>query len=212
MPNRPARRAKDGAPKRRRRGIRIWTPPATRLLQLKITLQGIAPPIWRRIVVPDNYSLETLHSILQDVLGWTNSHMHGFYWQDESWGPPSMNEALYETRDRDERQGFLGRFFAKQGDQMLYEYDFGDSWEHVIELESDEPFDPARPVPICLAGARACPPEDCGGTWGYADLMKARKRPHVPKNAERLEWLGDYDPEHFDLEEVNRFLRPAPSA
>jgi hypothetical protein len=211
MPNRPPRRPPTGAPKRRK-PVAIETPKAERLLQLKVTLLGSKPSIWRRIVVPDNYSLAQLHVILQVAMGWTFDHLHGFRWRDERWGPPAEDYGLFETTELDENAGFLARFFTQKGDSLRYEYDFGDSWEHEIKLERTEPFDPARPVPVCLAGARAGPPEDCGGIWGYAAILHARKHPRARGSAERLEWVGEeFDPEAFDLAAVNRNLRPRQS-
>jgi hypothetical protein len=210
MPNRPPSHPQKGTTKRRKsRGV--WTPKAERLLQLKVTLLDIEPPIWRRILVPDNYSLAELHEILQVAMGWTFSHLHSFRWQNEHWGEPSEEDDVFGTPTQDERHGFLLRFFTKTGDCLLYEYDFGDGWEHQIELERAEPFDPARPVPVCLAGARACPPEDCGGAGGYADILHALKHPRARGRAELLEWLDEYDPEAFDVEAVNRRLGPRPA-
>ena len=208
MPSRPPRRPKNGAPKRRKPVV-IETPKAERLLQLKVTLLGSKPSIWRRIVVPDNYSLAELHVILQVAMGWTFDHMHGFRWRDEQWGPPAEDYGLFETTELNEYVGFLARFFTKKGDSLRYEYDFGDSWEHEIKLERAEPFDLARPVPVCLAGARAGPPEDCGGIWGYSDILYKLKHPDTEDTAELREWLGEaFDPAAFDLAAINRNLRP----
>jgi hypothetical protein len=90
---------------------------------------------------------------------------------------------------------------------LLYEYDFGDGWLHEILMEQIIPLDPSGHYPVCLAGARACPPEDCGGVPGYEQLLEALRSPSAPASAELLEWCGDWNPEAFDLESLNRFLR-----
>lgn len=95
---------------------------------------------------------------------------------------------------------------ASEGSRFVYEYDFGDSWRHDIVVERVQSVE-TRPKPLCLQGGRACPPEDCGGAYGYADLLKALKKP-TKRNAELREWLGDdYDPEFFDLASTNAAIR-----
>lgn len=184
-----------GAPASRKRAPRTtWAPAPTRLLHLKITLLYTKPPIWRRILVQDSRPLRDLHHIIQVVMGWDDEHLHAFR------GSRSRRDDLPE-------RALLGDVFTRKGTKIIYEYDFGDSWEHEIRLEKAEPFDPARPEPLCLGGAFASPPEDCGGTPGYYDILHALQNPTDPENEELLEWVGEgFDPEAFDVEAANRTL------
>jgi hypothetical protein len=163
-------------------------------LQLKITLRYIKPPIWRRVLVPDNYILADLHQVIQQSLGWTNSHMHAFRPARQGFGPV---EDLTEST-------LVQRVLDRKGRKILYEYDFGDGWLHEILLEKILPHDGNVIYPSCLAGARACPPEDCGGIPGYCELLAALCSP-TAENAAQREWVGKhYDPEAFDLSVLNR--------
>ena len=103
----------------------------------------------------------------------------------------------------------LDQVLVRDKDAMFYEYDFGDGWRHKIVLEKSIDATPETPAPLCIAGARACPPEDCGGVWGYANLLQVIADPSDPEHEEMLEWLGaDFDPVHFSVEEVNAVLAP----
>lgn len=172
--------------------------------QLKITLKGIRPPIWRRIQVPSTTTLAQLHLLLQGVMGWSNYHLHEFIIDGEHYGEASPDD--YEPTQPEARV-VLGKMFPEAGWKFRYWYDFGDDWTHDILVEKILPADPAQIYPQCLTGKRACPPEDCGGPYGYQELLEILKDPSDPEHQERLEWLGgDFDPEAFDLDEVNRFL------
>ena len=185
----------------------IWTPPAKNAIQLKVALKYIRPPIWRRVVVPDNFTLGQLHDVIQVAMGWYNCHMHSFriggiYYTD------SRASEMEDMDMENEETVFLSRVVTRAKQKFIYEYDFGDSWLHEIVVEKILPFDPKAQYPVCLAGARACPPEDCGSFPGYCDILKALKAlKKTEEQTELLEWLGnDYDPEKFDLDEVNRRL------
>jgi len=167
-------------------------------LQFKITLQDIEPPIWRRILVPENYSFWDLHVAIQDAMGWTDSHLHGFETKRYSRtriGIPSSDEFNVKTR-----AGWNIKVkdnFDKVNKKMLYTYDFGDSWEHEIVFEKIVEKEIKKPE--CLDGARACPPEDCGGTGGYENFCKIMKSKKGKEYQEMKKWYeGDYDPEAFD--------------
>ena len=170
------------------------------IYQLKITLMGAGPPIWRRIRVRD-MTLAELHPVLQVVMGWEDSHLHMFDFRDRQFSTPHpMSD--FEDETTVTFMGVLGRkkLFG-------YEYDFGDSWVHRLELEKRLEAEPDVTYPRCVEGERACPPEDCGGVWGYADLLEALKRPKTPRHREILGWLGGpFDPEKFDVAEVNEHL------
>jgi len=172
--------------------------------QLKITLRGSRPPIWRRFIVPDSITLPKLDEVIQIVMGWTGSHLHEFIVgrvsysvPDPEWPSDSRNEARFK----------INQLLDKEKQKLLYLYDFGDGWEHVIELEKIIIGDKASSKSRCIAGKRACPPEDCGGIYGYYDLLEAIKDPDHPEHENMIEWLGsDLDPEFFDIEEINEIL------
>jgi hypothetical protein len=173
------------------------------MYQLKIIIDGIDPPIWRSIQVPETFSLNKLHHIIQIIFGWTNSHLYCF-WQDES---PITDPRLWGdgTVQWDKKVKIMN-VLKVIGDMLPYEYDMGDSWGHTIVLEKID--EGGLKAPRCLDGARAAPNEDCGGIRGYQELISHLRHPEKNGYLELLEWLGhDYDTEKFDLEGVNRRLK-----
>ncbi|MGC8529715.1 MAG: plasmid pRiA4b ORF-3 family protein [Leptospirillia bacterium] len=174
------------------------------LLQFKITLKGIRPPIWRRFLVPEGISLSDLHDVIQEVMGWWNSHLHEFRFKGRRYGvcdPELDMEGVI-----DEGTVTIKDLGLSPRGKIVYEYDFGDGWEHELLLEKILPAE-GRMSPVCLKGARSCPPEDCGGAWGYENLQKILKDPEDEEYASWKEWLPeDFDPEHFDLDSVNTIL------
>ena len=171
-----------------------WAPAPRSALQIKITLRYIKPPIWRRVVVPDSYTLADLHSVIQTAMGWMGGHMHAFRKARQGFGP---QEELPKSAS-------LQHIVQRKGQKILYEYDFGDGWLHEILVEKTLPLDPNGGYPICLGGARACPPEDCGGVPGYLQLLEAF-RIHTVENEELREWAGgEFDPEVFSADAVNQ--------
>jgi hypothetical protein len=176
------------------------------IYQLKITLKDAQPPIWRRILVPSDILLGRLHLVIQLAMGWTNSHLHLFDADGQRFGTP-LDDFMAEVDIQDETKVKLNRLLRTEKDAMDYEYDFGDGWEHKIVLEKVLPFDKAQALPVCVTGKRACPPEDCGGVWGYAELLETLADPAHSEHQEMLEWLGGpFDPEAFDLAETNTLL------
>ncbi|MDH5498182.1 MAG: plasmid pRiA4b ORF-3 family protein [Nitrospira sp.] len=174
------------------------------LLQFKITLTGIRPPIWRRVLVSEGLALSGLHDIIQEVMGWTNSHLHDFHWREDRFGVPDPE--FDEERVVDERTVTLKELGLSVKDRLEYMYDFGDGWDHVLMVEQVLA-DGKHQTPVCLNGARSCPPEDCGGAWGYENLLEILKDPTHEEYEEWRTWLPeDFDPERFDLAEVNRGL------
>lgn len=175
--------------------------------QLKITLKGSKPPIWRRFQVPADITLVRLHDVIQDVMGWTDSHLHQFIIGDTYYGRRDPEFGLDDVMD--ERKTKLSQVVRNVKAKFAYEYDFGDGWEHLLVLEKILPPDPGGRYPVCLDGKRNCPPEDCGGIWGYeGHFLKAIQNPKHPDHEDMLEWIGDsFDPEAFDVEEVNQRLR-----
>ena len=175
------------------------------IYQLKITLKESRPPIWRRFQVRSDVTLAKLHRIIQEVMGWFDGHLHQFIVGRIYYGVPDPDD-LSETRD--ERKVRLDQILSVPGRKIVYEYDFGDGWEHEIVLEKILSPDPKTRYPRCLDGARACPPEDCGGIYGYADFLEAIRNPEHEEHEEMLEWIGgEFDQEEFDLEAVNQSLK-----
>jgi hypothetical protein len=178
--------------------------------QLKIELEGASSPIWRRVLVPGNASLGRLHTVIQAAMGWDNSHLHRFIVGKQAYSDPAFE--LDEFRGvpvLDEDEALLTDVAPRSGKALLYMYDFGDSWGHRIKVEKILSGESSNEnIVKCIDGARACPPEDCGGVWGYEDMLEALKDPKHKGHESTLEWLGeDFDPEAFDLEEINKDLR-----
>lgn len=172
--------------------------------QIKVTLDGIRPAIWRRLLVPASIALEGLHDVLQVAFGWSDSHLHEFEARGVHYGQP---DSELEMERVDERRIALEEVLRKPKETMNYEYDFGDSWMHKVVLETVLANRESQDTLSCIAGERAAPPEDCGGPWRYAELLNALSDPSNTEHAEMLEWIGDdFDPEHFELAEVNKVL------
>jgi Plasmid pRiA4b ORF-3-like protein len=176
------------------------------IYQLKVTLQDSKPPIWRRVQVPADIKLSHLHNVLQLVMGWDNAHLHQFIIDGTYYGMTGPDLDMMDMEVEDERKVKLNAVVGPKG-KFVYEYDFGDSWEHRIVVEKALPPEAGTKYPLCTAGARNGPPEDCGGIWGYADLLAALKDPKHPEHDDMEEWIGgEFDPEAFDLEEINSRL------
>jgi hypothetical protein len=195
--------------------IAISEPTATKasapLYYMKVVLNETKPIIWRRLQVPGNATLGWLHAVLQVAMGWTNSHLHQFRVRELLYSDLRHNFREYEGDPEilDENKETLQRVAPRQKDMLAYEYDFGDSWHHQITVERILSRDSAvSSVALCLDGARACPPDDCGGTWGYDNLLKILRNPKHEQHDSMKEWLGrPLDPEAFDVEKVNSYLR-----
>lgn len=174
-----------------------------KIYQIKITLKGIEPPIWRRIEVPADIKLGKLHRVLQDVIGWTNSHLHAFRIGRETYGVPDPEFPEDLISERNIRLDSV----VEAGDTIVYEYDFGDGWEHALEIEKAIVATPGVRYPRCTAGKRACPPEDCGGPPGYERLLEILRDPEHEEHDEMREWLSaDFDSEAFELERTNQLV------
>ncbi len=177
--------------------------------QLKITLRGIRPPIWRRIQVSGESTLYDLHLILQRAMGWGGGHLHEFQVFGTCYGDPSEDLG---PDVKNETKISLKRLLTEEKEKFFYLYDFGDSWEHQIVVEKILPLDKNTRYPVCLAGKRACPPEDCGGPWGYQELLDVIKDPSHPEHEEMVDWLDeDFDPEAFSAEHVTARIQPPPT-
>ncbi|MFQ5780091.1 MAG: plasmid pRiA4b ORF-3 family protein [Nitrospiria bacterium] len=181
--------------------------------QFKVTLKGVEPPIWRRIEVPAGYSFWDLHVAIQDAMGWFDCHLHAFRISNPDTGEMEEIGIPYDEGfdDRPCLPGWevpMAAYFKGPGDRSDYDYDFGDGWEHEIVLEQIVSRFPRTKYPRCLEGERACPPEDCGGTSGYEDLLETIFDPAHEEHDRTMEWLGgEFDPEAFDPKQV-RFDHP----
>jgi len=174
--------------------------------QLKITLADIEPPIWRSILVPGLLTLDRLHRVIQQVMGWTDAHLHEFVIGRQRYGKPDPDATVSTVLP--DRRVRLQNFAPPPDGRFIYRYDFGDNWEHEVVVEQILPADPHGRGPVCLAGARHGPPEDCGGPGGYDELLAALRDPGHPGHEEMLAWVGGrFDPEHVDLDAINRALR-----
>ena len=174
------------------------------IYQIKVTLEDIKPPIWRRIQVRNDTTLHKLYRILQIVMGWSDYHLHQFIIGDIHDGEPDPD---YTFKMKNEKTIKLSQLALEEKAKFFYEYDFGDSWYHKILVEKILPLEPDTKYPICIKGKRACPPEDCGGASGYYKFLKVIQNPENPEHEDMLEWAGgSFDPEAFDLDEINRLL------
>ena len=185
-------------------------PRGQRVYQFKITLLGCKPAIWRRIQTKD-CTLDRLHERIQTAMGWTNSHLHDFEIEGQSYGDPFLLDENFEEFDYvNSRMTKVSDIVPKSGEQLpfQYKYDFGDSWEHEILFEGCVPVTPGQRLPVCLGGARACPPEDVGGIGGYKEFIRILANPRHRERREYLEWVGGhFEPEEFDAEKVTRRMR-----
>jgi hypothetical protein len=177
------------------------------IYQFKISLDKVQPSIWRRIQVPAETSLFKLHFILQLTMGWTNSHLHEYRIDGRVYGNPN-NDEFDEFDIQDERDYQLQQVLPEAGVEFSYLYDFGDSWQHTLFLEAILDADDAPPSPACLGGARACPPEDVGGIYGYEEFLEAIQDTNHPEHESYLTWAGgQFDPEAFDREAVDHTIK-----
>jgi hypothetical protein len=176
-----------------------------KVYQFKVTLRGIRSPIWRRFQVYSDISFYGLHRIIQQVMGWFGGHLYlfdlgGLIVSDAETLASGWGDGIDETQR-------IQKYINSVGQKFRYEYDFGDSWEHGLLLEKILPAEPGVHYPRCLKGKRVCPPEDCGGVWGYEELLEAMADENHPEREMYIDWLGEeIDPEEFDLEGTNEVL------
>lgn len=180
-----------------------------KIYQLKVNLQGAKPPIWRRLLIVNSVPLPLFHNVLQIVMGWMDSHLHQFMAGGNYYAQPDPYDDFSESLD--ENRYKLSQLLKKEKDWLIYEYDFGDSWQHKITLEKILPFDPEAILPQCIKGKGACPPEDVGGIWGFAEFLQAMADPTHPEHADYKDWFdGEFDPQAFDIDEINQRLSYKP--
>lgn len=176
-------------------------------LQLKVQLEDINPAIWRTFQIDQTETFFDLHEILQIVMGWENAHLFEFQIKDRKIGLLPDEDEMWDTDANleDSESIMMIDMNFKEGDSFRYIYDFGDHWKHLLTVEkivADE-----TECPKCLGGARNCPPEDSGGAPGYSEFLEALSNPSHPQHEEIIDWIEDFDPEDFDLEETNEILQ-----
>ncbi|MFG2586578.1 plasmid pRiA4b ORF-3 family protein [Streptomyces malaysiensis] len=182
------------------------TSPSQTAHKIKITLRDSRPPIWRRLEVPSGITLRELHDIIQVAFGWEDYHMWAFESGQNRYGVADRDLGIRSAASKR-----LSQVAPHTGDRLRYTYDFGDDWEHDILIEDIIKPEPDTAYPRCLTGRRACPPEDCGGIWGYDYLIEILANPHHEEHEDRLEWLGldsadQFDPAAFDAARANSAL------
>jgi hypothetical protein len=166
------------------------------IAQIKVTLLGVSkPPVWRRLQLRADTRLDRLHGLIQAAFGWEDYHLHSFTYGQEEFGPADPDLDLDFNNERDIT---LGELIGGIGDRLRYTYDFGDNWEHEILVEQLLDPDPETRYPVLIAAKGACPPEDCGGVWGYANLKEILADPSHEEHQEMLEWLGLDNTDEFD--------------
>jgi len=169
-----------------------------KIYQIKISLKGITPPIWRRIEVSSDIDLEQFANNLIDAMGWHGSHLMCFeiggeeYFRDEESVHDLGGKLMHKTK--------LNKCLSTPKQKIRFAYDFGDDWQHDVVLEKILEVSPGVQYPRCTGGKRHCPPEDCGGVWGYQEILEALKDPENPEHKELLEWVGEgFDAEGFEV-------------
>lgn len=179
-------------------------PPGQSVFELQIHLEGVTPIIWRRLLVPGSVRLSTLHDIFQAAMGWTNSHLHCFRIGGELYGTQFDD---YPDQELDE-SGFSAVQVLRDQTSFVYEYDFGDSWEHEVVVTGRTTMRLGLKFAVCLDGQNACPPEDCGGVHGFAQMLEAVADPAHDEHDHYVTWLGgEFDPTAFDLAATNAALQ-----
>jgi hypothetical protein len=180
------------------------------IYQFKITLLDVKPAVWRRMQVTDG-TLDELHARIQTAMGWTNSHLHQFEIRGRRYGDPELlDDGWGDAEFIDSTSVQLSQLLARKRKpfRFYYEYDFGDGWRHEVVYEGAVPAEPRVKYPRCVEGAGACPPEDVGGPWGYAEFLEAIGDPKHERHADLLEWfVGPFDAERFDASATTQAMR-----
>ena len=178
------------------------------VLQIKIVLLGTKPPIWRRVLVPAEFTLAELHKVIQAAMDWEDSHLHAFRIGRQSFGVPSMGGSLMGGPSYvNERRVSLAEVLGKVPSKATYTYDFGDSWEHALTVEKILAAEANVAYPLCTDGKLAGPPEDCGGIPGLYHMLEALTDPNHEDHRDMQDWIESFDPEAFSVEIVNKRLR-----
>ena len=181
-------------------------PLGARVCQLKVSLRSSKPPIWRRLLIKDNTSLHRLHLVIQDAMGWQNSHLYQFDTGEVRY-TEYFDDGFVDDDEVSASATRFGDLKLRKGDRIGYLYDFGDNWLHEIQVEAVSPVDRGSKYPRCIGGRRACPPEDCGGIYGYDRMLSVLRAKTDPERQEYLEWLGGaWDADAFSVEATDDFI------
>jgi len=182
----------------------------TKIYQIQIALKKVKPKVWRRVLIPSDLLLSDFHKIIQTTMGWANVHMHQFVIDDIYYSVKHPDDDFWDesdTVDYKKKKLCISSFLKKEKDRILYEYDFGDGWEHDIILEKILPVDNNIKYPVCLTGKMNCPPEDCGGAYRYNNIRELLKQQDNKDYESRIDWLGRvFDPTFFNKDGVNECL------
>jgi hypothetical protein len=174
---------------------------STPIIQLKIILKGTRPEVWRRLQVPANFTMRKVHEALNAAMGWECSHLHSFHIGGKTIGNTEFDDMGEMLNDKKVHLMDV----VNKTKKFEYNYDFGDGWQHDVVVEKTLKPGPNEKYPICLDGKNACPPEDCGGIWGFEEFKQAVADPKHPQHSEMLEWYGErYEPTLFDPNIVNK--------
>lgn len=178
---------------------------ANAAFQIKVQIVGIEPEIWRRVIVSATLTLRELHAVLQGAMGWQDHHLHMFEIDGKRFEVPENDRLGPEDGYADERKQTLRTVLSK-GMQFSYVYDFGDDWRHLVTVEDTAVPASMRLLPRCIAGERACPPEDCGGVYRYPEFLDALADPENPEHRDMVDWAGGFEPEVFSLSQANALI------
>ena len=180
------------------------------VLQLRAVLRSISPLIWRRLLVRGDTSVARLHQILQVAFGWQDMHLHRFEIRGREYGVHQEGGVFFGT---DAHKALIGHLKLRRLERFTYKYDFGDLWIHDLRIEAILPLGPKRVYPVCIAGQRAAPPEDCGGPhafmatrFDYTLICESRSRQEFEDLVDEWAILRHYHPDRFDRRAVNRRL------
>jgi Plasmid pRiA4b ORF-3-like protein len=178
------------------------------IYRIKIGILETNPIVWRRFLIPSKITLHHLHLVLQEVMGWKNYHLYRFEIGKNQYGEPNPDNDIYGLPFINTRQTKLNAVIENKGSLFLYEYDFGDGWEHQLVVEDILEFEPDTQYPVCIGGENACPPEDCGGPHGYAQMLEIIRNPAQEEYRSTKTWLGRrFNPSKFGLTSTNLRLR-----
>lgn len=182
----------------------------TTIYQIHVSLEEVQPQIWRQLLIPSNLLLSDLHNIIQTVMGWEDAHLHQFIKNKMYYTVQYPDDDFWDddiSIDYKKKKIRISDLLLKENEKIIYEYDFGDCWEHEILLEKILPIDNKQKYPVCLAGKMSCPPEDCGGAWGYMNMLEILNQPEHEEYNSYIDWLGDeFDPKYFDKDNINKSL------
>jgi hypothetical protein len=184
---------------------------SSEFIEIKVTLNEVEPPVWRKFIISTDANLKELHMVIQKTMGWQNSHLHDFSINNgkQRFSPKDMSESFdNDDESEDSSEVTIADLMMMKIEDFQYNYDYGDGWEHSIEIGKEVLPQAGVKYPLCTEGSGACPPEDCGGPYGYLNLCKILSNPKDEEYKEMREWVGrEFDPTKFSIEKANKELR-----